>query len=109
VSTRWHPIGRESDFAPDAPHAATAAGHRLCVGRTEAGWFAVEDRCPHAGGSMSEGMLDGRELICPLHAWAFDVETGASLDETGLVLTLHDVRVVGGVVEVRIDDAASTR
>jgi nitrite reductase (NADH) small subunit len=81
------------------------AGHRLCIGRTGAGWFAVPDACPHAGGRLSEGLLAGRALVCPLHAWAFDVETGASLDDTGFVLRIHRTRVVDGSLEVRIDDA----
>ena len=39
------------------------AGRRLCVGRTARGYFALADVCPHAGGSLSVGILDGEAVM----------------------------------------------
>ncbi|MFM2356369.1 MAG: nitrite reductase small subunit NirD [Pseudomonadota bacterium] len=38
--------------------------------------FALEDRCPHKGGPLSEGIVHGTSVTCPLHAWVFDLNTG---------------------------------
>ena len=38
--------------------------------------FALLDRCPHKGGPLSEGIVHGTSVTCPLHAWVFDVNTG---------------------------------
>jgi nitrite reductase (NADH) small subunit len=38
--------------------------------------FALEDRCPHKGGPLSEGIVHGTQVTCPLHAWVFDLATG---------------------------------
>jgi nitrite reductase (NADH) small subunit len=38
--------------------------------------FALEDRCPHKGGPLSEGIVHGTSVTCPLHAWVFDMTTG---------------------------------
>lgn len=38
---------------------------------------AVEGTCPHAGGPLGDGTLDGDALTCPWHGWSFDVRTGA--------------------------------
>lgn len=38
--------------------------------------FALEDRCPHKGGPLSEGIVHGTSVTCPLHGWVFDMTTG---------------------------------
>ena len=48
--------------------------------------FALEDRCPHKGGPLSEGIVHGTSVTCPLHAWVFDMNTGQAqgADEGGV-------------------------
>ena len=38
--------------------------------------FALDDRCPHKGGPLSEGIVHGNSVTCPLHNWVFDMNTG---------------------------------
>lgn len=38
--------------------------------------LAIENRCPHKGGSLSEGMVCGKIVHCPLHDWRIDLHTG---------------------------------
>ncbi len=38
--------------------------------------FATSDRCPHKGGPLSEGIVHGKKVTCPLHNWVFSLETG---------------------------------
>ncbi len=38
--------------------------------------FALENRCPHRGGPLSEGIVHGRKVACPLHNWVIELETG---------------------------------
>jgi nitrite reductase [NAD(P)H] small subunit len=38
--------------------------------------FALEDRCPHKGGPLSQGIVHGTSVTCPLHNWALSLETG---------------------------------
>lgn len=38
--------------------------------------FALDDRCPHKGGPLSEGIVHGASVTCPLHGWVFDMTTG---------------------------------
>lgn len=41
--------------------------------------YAVQAQCPHKGGPLADGLLGGTTLICPLHAWKFDLTTGHAL------------------------------
>lgn len=40
--------------------------------------FALDDRCPHKGGPLSEGIVHGDRVTCPLHNWVFDLNTGTA-------------------------------
>jgi nitrite reductase (NADH) small subunit len=55
-------------------------GERIAVFRTRAGrLFATQAECPHRAGPLADGLVGGTTLICPLHAWKFDLETGDPL------------------------------
>ncbi|MFN3661856.1 nitrite reductase small subunit NirD [Yoonia sp.] len=57
--------------------------------------FALDDRCPHKGGPLSEGIVHGASVTCPLHGWVFDMTTGqAQGADEGQVQTFA-VRVEG--------------
>ena len=75
---------------------------RLVVGRSDAGFFALDGICPHAGAVLADGMLDGELLICPLHAFAFETASGRCVDDAGCSLRRYDIRVDDGAVEVRL-------
>ena len=58
-------------------------GRRVLVGSREIAlfnlgdrFFAVDNRCPHRGGPLCDGILAGEAVVCPLHAWKVDLETG---------------------------------
>ncbi len=51
-------------------------GHILRLVRTEAGLFAMEDKCPHQGRSFEGGWCEDGHLVCPWHRFAFDPATG---------------------------------
>jgi nitrite reductase/ring-hydroxylating ferredoxin subunit len=98
----WHDLGSADGWSVGDLRGALVRGNRLCVGRAPDGWFAIDDECPHAGGSLSEGIVDGGEVICPLHAYAFDPKTGHCPDDPGCSIRAHEVRVEGGRLQVRI-------
>lgn len=55
--------------------------------------FAIDDACPHKQGSLSDGMVHGRAVTCPLHNWVIDLESGQALGaEEGRVAT-YETRV----------------
>ena len=41
--------------------------------------FAVEDRCPHKGGPLSQGIVNGRKVTCPLHGWNIELDSGCAV------------------------------
>ncbi|NHB77633.1 nitrite reductase small subunit NirD [Rhodobacter calidifons] len=65
--------------------------------------FALDDRCPHKGGPLSEGIVHGSLVTCPLHGMVFDLATGlAQGADTGSVAT-HPARVERGRVLIGLE------
>jgi nitrite reductase/ring-hydroxylating ferredoxin subunit len=65
--------------------------------------FAVDDACPHAGGSLGMGIAQGAEVTCPWHGMHFDLETGASTDGLDDCTRVHRTRINDdGGVEVAL-------
>ena len=71
---------------------------------------AMENRCPHAGDPLSEGMLDGPIVTCATHGWEFDVRTGfRPQDADGFPIPRFAVRVCDGRIEVDINQPLNRR
>jgi nitrite reductase/ring-hydroxylating ferredoxin subunit len=78
---------------------------KLCVGRSGDRYFAIDDTCPHAGGSLTEGMLDDDLVICPLHAYAFESGTGHCIDDPACSIRAYPIRIENGTLRVRVRPA----
>lgn len=65
--------------------------------------FALEDKCPHKSGPLSQGIVSGKKVTCPLHAWNISFEDGlAAAPDVGCAKT-YEVRVEEGVVYLCLD------
>ena len=89
-----------SAIPPGEGRTFDALGARIAVFRARTGGvFAVQAACPHRGGPLADGLLGGTMLICPLHAWKFDVSTGDVLfGDCGLKVYLARVDDSGQIV-----------
>ena len=71
--------------------------------RLGADLFALSRICPHESGDLSEGLIDGGILWCPVHSSGFDCRTGAVVHPPAArPLKAYDVRIEGGEVYVRV-------
>ena len=59
-----------------------ADGTPLCIALIQSQYYAVADRCPHAGARLSEGWCKDNYIVCPLHRLHFDIHTGKALTDT---------------------------
>lgn len=70
-------ICEEKDLIPGRCVVRDLERLRLAVVMVEGEIFAFDDICPHRQGYLSEGPIEDGKLVCPLHAWRFDLRTGA--------------------------------
>jgi toluene monooxygenase system ferredoxin subunit len=79
------------------------AGIDVVLLHTELGFSAFQNRCPHAGASMSEGILEGCTFTCARHLWQFDACTGKGLNPVSAQLHPYSLIIdKGGVIWVEL-------
>jgi len=72
-----------------------AVGERLfCVANDRSSISVMDNVCPHRGGPLGQGMIEGGKIICPWHAWAFDLKTGEAHPLASKV-PVYEVQVEG--------------
>lgn len=67
---------------------------------------AIDSVCPHAGGPLADGQLEGSLLTCPWHGWTFDVCTGSCGVSDDIQLQTFEIRVEGGEIFVELPSAS---
>jgi nitrite reductase (NADH) small subunit len=82
-------------------------GGNIAVFRTQTDRvFALRDRCPHRGGPLSQGIVFGESVACPLHNWTIALSSGAALAPDEGHAACYAVRVDAGTVYVNLDTAS---
>jgi len=75
--------------------------HEIALFRVDGRYHAVENRCPHRGGYLADGIVRGGQVLCPLHGWGFDLATGACSTRPGEEVRCFEVsEVEGGEVSI---------
>ena len=70
------------------------SGFELAVYLHDGKVFALDNTCPHAGGPLWEGTIDGDYCVCPWHNWAFGLETGELRGAAGIKITSYPTRIL---------------
>ncbi|QKT02384.1 nitrite reductase small subunit NirD [Ectothiorhodospiraceae bacterium 2226] len=76
----WHCLGDVAEIPQLGARVVRTPAADVAVFRTASDEvFALLDRCPHKGGPLSQGMVHGRTVTCPLHNWGIDLATGQAV------------------------------
>jgi nitrite reductase (NADH) small subunit len=105
--TEWIEIGTVQAIPRRGARCVSVPGGKIAVFRTQEDQiFAIENRCPHRNGPLSEGIVHGASVTCPLHNWVFDLQTGKALGvDEGQVRT-YPIDVVDGRIFLAADVVA---
>jgi len=69
--------------------------------------FALLDRCPHKGGPLSQGIVFGHSVACPLHNWTIALDTGEAREPDKGCAARFAVKVEGGWVMLDAEELAT--
>lgn len=94
-------VAKVGEIAEGKGKQVNVGGRTLALFHVGGAYYALDDACPHRGAPLSEGECEGTEVICPLHAAAFDLTSGAALCPPATKgVTAYRVQVVGDEVQV---------
>jgi nitrite reductase (NADH) small subunit len=100
---QWKALCALEDIPSLGSRVVQTAGGDLAVFRTaDDRVFALDDRCPHKGGPLSQGIVSGLRVACPLHGWLIELESGAAVAPDQGCVRRHEARVQAGTVYLRI-------
>ncbi len=100
----WIRITRAENIPLREGRAVKLGGHEIAIFNLGERFLAVENRCPHQGGPLADGIVSGDSVVCPLHAWKVCLVTGEVKRprEQRLCVRSFPVRVVDGIVLAEI-------
>ncbi len=78
---------------PGQAALVTVDGEDVALFRRRDEIFAIGNQCPHQGGSLSDGFVEGDIVTCPLHGWEFDLRSGACMTVPGESVPRYTVTV----------------
>lgn len=101
----WHRLAPLSNCPPGTALECVAEGRIVALFNIEGSLHALDGICPHQGGPLGKGKLQGCIVTCPWHGWQFDVTTGQHQTSKSLVHPRLEVKVEDGDVWVLLEGA----
>lgn len=105
--TRWIRIAASDSIPPREGRAAVVGDREIAIFNLGDRFLAVDNRCPHRGGPLSDGIVAGDAVVCPLHAWKVSLQTGAVCRPAGVAgcVPTYATRVEAGIVLIELPSA----
>lgn len=95
--SNWIDIAALTDVPPRGARVIKTRLGCVAIFRTiEDQVFAIDDACPHKKGPLSEGIVHGNAVTCPLHNWVIDLETGMAQGADKGRVNTYETRVQDG-------------
>jgi nitrite reductase [NAD(P)H] small subunit len=112
-SKEWVRVTAVENIPQREGRSVRIAGHELAIFNLGGRFLAVQNQCPHRGGPLADGIVSGSAVVCPLHAWKIELDTGTvsrPADVEACVET-YRVREESGVllVELPVHSEAQTQ
>jgi nitrite reductase (NADH) small subunit len=101
---RWVRTARCQDIPLREGRSVKLGEREIAIFNLGDRFLAVSSHCPHRNGPLAEGIISGHSVVCPLHAWKVDLETGAVTrpSDSPVCVERFQVRIEDGIVLVEL-------
>ncbi len=93
-------VARATDVAVGTGKAVVVGDREIALFHIDGTFYALDNTCPHQGGPLAEGWIEGCTVTCPWHAWTFKLTDGKMTLGDYASVDAFDVRVVDDEVQV---------
>lgn len=80
----------------------SVGGRALCVANVDGAICVLDGTCPHEGGPLGEGTIEDGRVVCPWHAYAFDLHTGEAENDREVKAEILEAKVENGELRVKL-------
>jgi 3-phenylpropionate/trans-cinnamate dioxygenase ferredoxin component len=87
-------VAQTTDFMESSKKKITWEGKDILLTNIQNNYYAIDNTCPHMGGSLYDGKLENSQIVCPKHGSIFDVTTGKVVQSGKLLfinVKVHDL------------------
>jgi nitrite reductase/ring-hydroxylating ferredoxin subunit len=95
-------VGSAADVPVGEGRVVDVDGLTLAVFNVAGTFYVIDNACPHRGGPLGDGDVDGTLVSCPWHAWRWDVTTGTNANNPAVRVPCFPVIVEGGELIVEL-------
>lgn len=106
--TNWIRITPAGSIPPREGRSLRLGSLSIAIFNTGSEFLAVENRCPHGGGPLADGIVGGATVTCPIHNWRICLESGRvtkPCESSTTPVRTFPVRVENGIVLLALDQA----
>ncbi len=104
--TNWIEVGRLEDIPRLGARVVRTEAGDVAVFRTAGDEiFALRDQCPHKKGPLSQGIIHGKRVTCPLHNWVIELENGQAVAPDEGCTGVYPVKIEAGKVLLGLKQA----
>lgn len=101
---QWVLVGKLDDIPRLGARVVQAEQGEIAIFRNaEDGLFALANSCPHRGGPLSEGIVHGHRVTCPLHNWRIEMESGEVVAPDQGCVPRYAVRLEGDAIYLNLE------
>jgi nitrite reductase (NADH) small subunit len=99
----WIEIGNLEDIPRMGSRVVDSGGKEIAIFRTaDDSIFALRNKCPHKNGPLSDGIIHGNKVACPLHNWNIDLASGEAVAPDKGCTRNYEVKVENGLIMLAI-------
>lgn len=95
-------VGSVSSLPPGAVMEAAVGNDTYAVCNLNGEIHALYGVCPHAGGPLGQGAIEGDHIVCPWHAWEYDCRTGVNDSDPDVKVDTFPVKIEGDDILIDI-------
>ena len=110
--TKWIQITPTSSIPEREGRSLQLAGEPVAIFNLGDRFVALENRCPHGGGPLADGIVGGATVTCPLHNWRICLDSGSVVkpcsDHAAPALRTYPIKVENDVILLGLEEAAIT-
>jgi nitrite reductase (NADH) small subunit len=101
--SEWVRLCSRSELPPAGDAREIGFGGRLlCIANHHGNIAVIQNECPHHGGPLGQGIIEGDKIVCPWHAWAFNLNSGTSTHSSNVKVEVYEIAVEGDDVKIKI-------
>ena len=101
---KWYPVAPSGTLPLREGKRVISGPYDIALFNLGDEYRAVDNRCPHQSGPLSEGIVSGKTVFCPLHNWKISLESGCAIAGGKGQIKIYPVKELNGFICIALEE-----